>query len=1221
MPRHARSQAALCVALGLAWFVVSGCSSPETLPTFGTGGDTTPGLGTPRERLGALADQEVATDRIAGHTSLRSLAERLPIPDRPVPGEHASEPLADAIARLASEPLDGVNVPESVLSDLDRSQALTAYANGREALIRGDFDAAIDDLERATALDPAAPEAWRALAEAQLARNLRASAMVSFERAIGLGLEEPRALTLAGIDALGRRQTARAARLLARAESTQVLDSDPGLVTIRRAALGEAMLDQGRLLAGAQLIASAVGSRPQFSSVTKVGPELGTLFRRRPALLLSAGDAFAAVGFAKEADESFFAAKGLPGANDAAIAARRLALALEAGRPALAALLLVERFETSGGLANAQDVDLATAITDAAPTPVVVALRDAVGSLIATSEDPTPTRRLGLVRLHAATGDAQDRRAIRLAALADARFGGPNEAALLADDLFKAVDSDDPAAIATLVGLACEAQPRHARIYVEIAARIAADPAALFALLDADDNGVVSVASRLFAGRERAIDTTPGALTAKSGAGESTLAAMLVAAAFNTGRWDDVESHLASFSAMNDRPERVTALLAAQCVEQAAGVARAIASDPEARAWQLLVATDALRIADADGEASETAERALAEDPLSEAAFERVLALRSASSQTGGPTPDDAARELRERRPDGPLLRLLMARELIRRQLRDEAERRLEDLANENPFNTGLLDQQVVLAARQSAARTPPARIEASLRETLAQSPGALYVAQTLAAVLAGDGRPDEAVTALQETIERTGVGSLNRPLERALRQASRHDEADVLRRARLETEPRSIGSTLELASLLAAGKADWASASDRPSSPASVLALVGPSVPEGVSLTDAQRGNAALTLVRAIARVPNEPSEDDAPALALLAWAAEHEVPMSPRMHGQRIAILGRTNAGVPQIADAVRLSMAQHPASATDFLEETTNAFRGERRFLDAAFLTGELLLFNEPVLPQALHSEFFRVMVANIGAADDADGARILIDRIVEVGRTMEVLSAINFTPGEDEYSEGPAALAYTAAAFTRFNWGDENAEAYYLLALEYDPEHVWAANDLGYQLLERGVRPDDANRLIELAAARSPDQHNIIDSLGWLRYHQGRLTTSEDIDIDDPDRLLDLGAVDLLRMAVNMLGPKAARTDDGVLDDHLGDALASAGRYDEARSAWVAARDLASRTMRTLSLNQQVDTPGYRDAKAMVEAADQKIRAIDAGREPSLPRPVFAPAVPE
>jgi tetratricopeptide (TPR) repeat protein len=111
-----------------------------------------------------------------------------------------------------------------------------------------------------------------------------------------------------------------------------------------------------------------------------------------------------------------------------------------------------------------------------------------------------------------------------------------------------------------------------------------------------------------------------------------------------------------------------------------------------------------------------------------------------------------------------------------------------------------------------------------------------------------------------------------------------------------------------------------------------------------------------------------------------------------------------------------------------------------------------------------------------------------------------------------------------------------WGE--AEADLRRALDLSPEQPDVANYLGYTLVERGEKMDEALRLIRSAVAQRPMSGAITDSLGWAYFRTG--------DYEQ--------AVTHLERAVE-LEPASP-----VIVDHLGDAYWRAGRRIEARFQW-------------------------------------------------------------
>ena len=99
----------------------------------------------------------------------------------------------------------------------------------------------------------------------------------------------------------------------------------------------------------------------------------------------------------------------------------------------------------------------------------------------------------------------------------------------------------------------------------------------------------------------------------------------------------------------------------------------------------------------------------------------------------------------------------------------------------------------------------------------------------------------------------------------------------------------------------------------------------------------------------------------------------------------------------------------------------------------------------------------------------------------------------------------------------------------------------PESAHAYNALGYSLADRGLRLEEARRLILRALELAPGDPFITDSLGWVEYRLGR-----------PQE-----ALRLLRQAWS------ARPDTEI-GAHLGEVLWSLGEKEEARRIWREAR---------------------------------------------------------
>jgi tetratricopeptide (TPR) repeat protein len=124
-------------------------------------------------------------------------------------------------------------------------------------------------------------------------------------------------------------------------------------------------------------------------------------------------------------------------------------------------------------------------------------------------------------------------------------------------------------------------------------------------------------------------------------------------------------------------------------------------------------------------------------------------------------------------------------------------------------------------------------------------------------------------------------------------------------------------------------------------------------------------------------------------------------------------------------------------------------------------------------------------------------------------------------------------------YYSRAIVEQKAGDwPSAEADFRQALALNPEQADVLNYLGYSLVDRGEKLDEALGMIETAVKARPDSGAIADSLGWVYYRLGLYDKAEAA----------------METAVKLLPV------DPILSDHFGDVLWMVGRKREARFQW-------------------------------------------------------------
>jgi hypothetical protein len=259
---------------------------------------------------------------------------------------------------------------------------------------------------------------------------------------------------------------------------------------------------------------------------------------------------------------------------------------------------------------------------------------------------------------------------------------------------------------------------------------------------------------------------------------------------------------------------------------------------------------------------------------------------------------------------------------------------------------------------------------------------------------------------------------------------------------------------------------------------------------------------------------------------------------------------------------------------------------------------------LAFRAPESEQRRYLEWLFAAVA----LGDVEDLRWFLDRSDSTQKLSAMFEALSReSQGGFELTSQPATLeehkgevAYVFAGFATSSVRDALAADAHRVALEFVPTHPWASNDLGYSILERGGDIKEAERLIEQAAAAVPDRSTVTDSLGWLRYKQGRMG----------DDATGMGAVSLLT--------KASQMDEGSLNeevlDHLGDALwrwnADGSRAEAART-WTRAVTIMQLDVRQRqTLDQNAESARVKALRAELVRVQKKIDAAKAGQEPAV-----------
>jgi tetratricopeptide (TPR) repeat protein len=237
-----------------------------------------------------------------------------------------------------------------------------------------------------------------------------------------------------------------------------------------------------------------------------------------------------------------------------------------------------------------------------------------------------------------------------------------------------------------------------------------------------------------------------------------------------------------------------------------------------------------------------------------------------------------------------------------------------------------------------------------------------------------------------------------------------------------------------------------------------------------------------------------------------------------------------------------------------------------------------------------------------IGRAGALRSQGRADAAIEALQALARTHGNIRRVHFALGdllrsEERFDE--AEVAYTAAIDLAREAGNEDwvlyfyrgisheqskdwapAEADFRKALDLNPTQPQVLNYLGYGLVDRGEKLDEALGMIEKAVAGDPEQGYIIDSLAWALFKLGRYQ----------EALAPMEKASLLEPV------------DPIVTDHLGDVYWMNDRKLEARFQWRRALSFEptekdkARILRKLELGLDVVMAEEGTAPAPVKAAE-------------------------
>lgn len=1135
-------------------------------------------------------------------------------------GDRATLTLAEAIADIAAaDTVPPPAAPRRPSDDDARYQALRHYISGRDAAAQGRLLTALVEFSRASELDPDAPEILRESARAYLADGNAPRAAALTDRLLELNPLDGEALFMTAMSRVNEQQYETAAQLLARHLHREAhFQFDSAADALAAFTLALAMRNIGYDRASIEASVHAMDALERVNQPTRFARQAASLARQQGELWLHIGDAHCRLGDYRAAHRAYEIARSEAAMQSASVIARLLYVHLREGRiytaqhEVLDAVLNESTDEVGADRTSDEMLGLLSYLQ--VYVDDVAALADAVAHAATERPDDATLVRAAAVLL------PPDRAFALLRGFLSQQPDNTHVVGDLLTSLMHAGPPGEvtrgglDAAIALTLELASR-EPDLIFSYARELYRCAPNPYALFDRFDAvassdlyvqvDSATVVAVQAAVAYYSEalghawrvcrRGLVGHPddallqlvrlqlasalaeparfaSALEATSQLTSARELRVKAAALRQMGRLDDAFATAQQAVDTDDEDffatlelARVYAALAAQRASDdrsgsRAGVGRDTSRDADHR--------------DALDQVRTWGWRAVELEPTRPEAYEVMLSVFGIGApHTDVPTVRNVIEALGENVPGSALYERLYAEDELRRQRYEAALERVLRLIDRDPHDahafTLAVNAMLSLDRASEAQRLIETHLESRPFDPMLLEQWARLMMEShdseAQAVVPGESSTGPVVVErrLRDVLDAQPSHAVaQRLLESVLRAMNRSDEAAMIARQRLLDRPGGIRRDLQLATL----DAQRGAVNEAREALESALA-------ENV----ASDRDLALTAIRLAAELE---SHDPAVAPTTLGLVEQYLDAGWQRYFvvygiGLRSLVRMAGATGAPDgVTDDDRFddlldravreavgpdgSVLAQPTDWTDLAQGLVDEGRADV----AAVILRRRVLDGSAVHPRGYGYLITAYLLAEAASAADVDRAISTLDEVIDPStgqaRSFELLGLAS--------GDGPGDLYFEASNI--FEMTGHRRAALRLLdeAVSHDPDDAMMLNNLAYQSIVD--RKDDVARdpkrldrmtgMIERAYDLNPDSSSILDTIGWLRYLQGRFdgeAEAENDERDHPEDPAHANAIELLRAAL-----ESATEPSAEVLDHLGDALWRVGRHEDAVELW-------------------------------------------------------------
>lgn len=1007
----------------------------------------------------------------------------------------------------------------------EKDQASQAYIRGVDAALRDQHYRAVLELQRARDLDPASTEVLRHLARSYEALGNDQLANVTFDAILELDPSDGE-----GLFYLAQRMVTANKREAAGAVLSHALSIE-GALSFDIGGEGIALMQLSRLLAAEGYDTALVKAGNQaIDALATMG---GSRFRRLAVEALASraethrhiGDAHLRLGDVEKAIAEYDLAASLAGEHRPAIWLRLAVAHVEHDTAAVLVRDIVEAIESDKRIADDPRVMLAAEYITGHARPDAKTQRR-LDTLVESGD--LSARRIALMLLEPDSA----KRANRLQIWWEEN---PESEALLSDWLRSLVATDPVDAARTIID--------HAQIdigHAAVSRSLVASTQLIERLEDVEPgprrDALISMLHRLREDPASAWRTAQRGLD-EHGANRDLVIALLEAAGAlqEPGLVDEAAEHAEAFdepAVWLARCRARRAVLDAHAAVDAAE--RAIELAPaSARAYHELALSRAmLGVVD---QAAKAAESAIQADPHFMAPYAFLIDIFGREGARPSPQQlQSVLRALVRQAPENPLVWRLRGAEAASRMRHENTIDWLIPACVMEPYNRDALNALITSWRAMHRDDLPLRWLETRLNER----PDDPVLLDAYGSLLIATGDLDEALATCSETASQDAFDIRSLLRERVLRAAGQEQAAYRLAERRISARPHGWQRTLLLVDQaitigqMTTAASELVSIIDTLDRVPYVIALRGFELALQLDGSNKQVADTQYRYILGyIDREPNAPAGVYARGLAGIAQHADADAP-------RFVELASRAIARAEPVSDRRVASIFRW------YREIALRLYETGRPAHAAAVCMMRLDRSEAPA--RELYGRLSQLAQACAVAADDIDSAVALIERTDRDSRLIDLPLVSAQTPTQAD------ALYSLSVLCTML--GDEATSGSLLRsALDREPDHVMAQNNLGYQRIEQGHHDSETVAMIEAALAGSPRDSNILDTAGWLRYRQGRFERNG----------TERGALELL-LDAQTAAQHMQQDPSAEVADHLGDTYWRLDRHDEATEAWQEAR---------------------------------------------------------